>query len=470
MKMEIRKIDIDLSEERKLLINCIVNTDFLKQIIPILQPNLLRSRYSRKIIIWVKSYFEKYEEAPNKNIEDIFIKEQVDLTEEEAGLIRKLLSSISEESDNHNLPYSLDQAELYLKKQKLLNTSERITDLVNSNNILQAELEVVNYTKLERPNSNTLDITTTDFRNIIDYQNVKLFSYPGDLGELCGPFCRGDFFADFGFAKRGKTWQLLYKALLAFRKNLNVLFYSFEMPEYDLAKRILQMITSSCRNDFDQEIALPVFTSTGEIDYEYIKPKILNLNDINKVQQMFSRHKKARFKFKSFPAFAGTLNDVFAHIDLLEYFEDFYADVIVIDYLDIVAPDRDAPKEYRHFIDYLWKRARGLAQKKNAIVFTGSQTGRSTTSRDVNTGDVAEDIRKLAHITGGISLNQTDEEKKQGIMRIKPMVFREEFFSGYDEVTILQCLKIGQPILDCRRSDKVILPTETKKGREHGLR
>lgn len=872
--MKINKQTVDLSDERKIIINSIADTNFLKSIFPILQVKLFKSSYSKIVVEWIRNYYIKYEEAPNNNIESIYINNKSNMENEDFELIGQLLDSVSREYEkNHNTEYSLDQAETYLKKQKLELTQDKLETLINSGDLTQAESVIANYTKLERPTSGGMDLSTTDLKDVIEYQAETLFTFPGDLGNLCGSFGRGDFFAIFAPPKRGKcvsedmvimlsdgrlktikdivtnkiktpiltlnektkkiqktkitefwdngikscskvitrtgrevettnnhqyltpdgwkylkdirvgeyiavpkrldffgkielpinelkfigfmladgccharqpsftktdgelvaqflsicqalnigftkhdisyhltqsipllkkygmrndmskdkvipeiifsctkeqirlflktffscdgsifsgkrneniieitlaseklinqirhllirfgivckktykqakcngkifdawklcikdqenvnlflteinffsykyrepntdfmcksqldalpyqetakwyselnnnstgksafkilgtntskkvcgrinkklpttrecllkakeyqetqkylnsdilwdrvesigyggdkhtydlsipehhnficndcivhnTWLLLDQALTAYRQGLNVIFFSFEMSEKGVMRRLLQMVKSAPKRRLKKELVIPVFTSDGSIDYEPIFPKPLSYKDATKTQKALLRNNKGRLKLKSYPAFSGTLDDIMAHLNILEHFDNFIPDVIIVDYADIIAPDAGAPRDYRQLLDYIWKKLRGLAQIKNCFVGSASQTGRQSMDRDVKLGDVSEDMRKLAHITGGISLNQTDDEKKAGIMRFKPMLFREEEFSGYDEVIGLQSLAIGQPILDCRRSDNVELPPELKiKDKKKGAR
>ena len=72
-------------------------------------------------------------------------------------------------------------------------------------------------------------------------------------------------------------------------------------------------------------------------------------------------------------------------------------------------------------------------------------------AKSVKPIEVAEDIRKLAHIDLGISLNQRSNEKEDEkaamVMRLGIMVKREGE-STQEEVTVLQCLPLGQPAMD----------------------
>ena len=65
----------------------------------------------------------------------------------------------------------------------------------------------------------------------------------------------------------------------------------------------------------------------------------------------------------------------------------------------------------------------------------------------LNLSDFSEDKRKYAHTTATYSLNQTDEEKKIGIMRLGELVVRESEFDRTRQVKVLQCLQRGRPFI-----------------------
>jgi replicative DNA helicase len=146
-------------------------------------------------------------------------------------------------------------------------------------------------------------------------------------------------------------------------------------------------------------------------------------------------------------------------LDDLAY-EGFFPDIIIIDYADVMAPSEKT--DYRNQIDGIWKRLRALAQKRKAVVFTASQTNRGAISREVETEDVAEDIRKIAHVTSMISISKTKYCKKNSLAIYSQLAVRE----GKPEtrkVIATQCLYLGRPVIESHWKDEVILDDEDEK-------
>ena len=62
---------IDVSDLRKILIQAITNTDFLKQIRAFASPAILEEAYSRNILTWCYEYFDTYKQAPENTIQQM---------------------------------------------------------------------------------------------------------------------------------------------------------------------------------------------------------------------------------------------------------------------------------------------------------------------------------------------------------------------------------------------------------------
>jgi len=283
-----------------------------------------------------------------------------------------------------------------------------------------------------------------------------LFSFPGALGEVVGYFARGDLVAYLSFMSRGKTWWQWYTAQMGMYLGLKSVFITLEMSRNQIIRRAWRSMVGAPRED--QKVLIPYF-ERGEGERVFsIQMKEEFRKAIN-VGEIAERQKAFRFQFRSgntriayFPAYSATMDDIVAYLDSLEYYERFIPDIVVIDYADIIAPSRNG--EYRHQIDDIWKRLRRLAQERNILVVTASQSDRSTARHDAREENVAEDIRKLAHVSKMIALNQTREEYELGVMRVNKLKERDGRRS-FRTVVTLQCLDIGRICLDSKLNNEV---------------
>jgi replicative DNA helicase len=298
-----------------------------------------------------------------------------------------------------------------------------------------------------------------------------LFSLPGALGRSLGPLCRGDFLGIQAPPKRGKSWWLWFIAYRASRLGLKVVFFNLEMTEEQMLRRSWCCYTG--KPEKAGKLQMPYFDDNGSVSSS---PKEFSAAFSSKEAveasqrkfRMLTRGGDVRIEF--FPSDSLTVGQIETQLQNLEEYENFVPDVVVVDYADLLLAD-DTRLEYRHRLDSIWKKLRGLAQLRGCLVATATQGGIRKVESDkiVGVGDVAEDARKLAHVTKFITLNQTKDDKKKGVMRVSTSLQREAFGedSGKD-VIVLQNLSIGRPYIDSRlREDTEYADESTYNKKSH---
>src|SRR4030067_1838656 len=101
--------------------------------------------------------------------------------------------------------------------------------------------------------------------------------------------------------------------------------------------------------------------------------------------------------------------------------EVFIPDIIITDYASIMAPEHHY-NDPRHNIDDIFKANKRIAQTRSALVVTGTQSlgiGRSALSKDMQSEeDVGGNAYILAHLDIMMTLDQTPNEKENGIWRM----------------------------------------------------
>ncbi len=256
------------------------------------------------------------------------------------------------------------------------------------------------------------------------------------------------------------TFALIDAGVVAVQNGLKVLHVSLEMSEHQMLKRYWVALSGQLNEDND-EINYSYFEKTDnddkkcwEIKHKIISRKAVSISDIEQKQKNLRRlFRGGDIRVLAVPAYSLTVNELENKIERLVQQERYIPDVIIVDYADIMAPSEKG--DYRNQLDGIWKRLRGLAQSRKAVVFTASQSGRASIDKNADSKDIAEDIRKLAHITSMVALNQTPEEKKNGILRLKQLALREGE-QEFREAVCTQCLSIGRIVTDSRFDDEVV--------------
>ena len=496
----LRRTQINTEIQKQILIGLIVSTKFCTEIYPSLSSDYFLSPYAKKIVRWTKDYYEKYKLAPNIHIQDIYNSEKEKLDPEESELISSLLSSLSTKyeqmkAENFNVDYLLDSAIEFFKKRSLEIMSKRVSSLVELSKLEDAEELVRDYKKVAKVTSRWVDPFDPVFmEKVIESVDEEFFKFPGKLGEFIGNLQRGYLIGIMGPYKRGKTNWLLEFAIEGLLRGLKVVFISLEMSDTHVAKRIYKTLGAfgdeageylypcfDCRKNqdgscskkersgnyglIDTDGEKPAYTKSMKYKpctycrehglFDYIpetwfviekRPK-LTLGTLSKKVRSIKRMMGDGLRIKAYPAYEANLMDIRRDLDNLEYTENFIPDMIVTDYADILASE-DRRVTGREQIDLTWKAHKNLAAKRNCLVVTGSQTNRkSVDKKRVQSTDVAEDIRKLAHVDGMMMLSQTEKEKGAKMMRIS-YVDRHGEFSELKQVMVLQNFTVGQVLLD----------------------
>lgn len=504
----------DARFERSIIIGMIVSTEFLQGVEPIYQEGCLRIPFAQTVARWCLEYFEKYKIAPGRQIEDIF-KDQKDSIPDpdEADMVETFLSDISDEyvkSETFNAGYLLDKTENHFRELSLKKLTSEIKKSLIGGRIEEAEALVKGYTRITRVQTKGVD-PITDSKIIAsaldDTSGDRLFSLPGILGNTIGPLERGWLFSFVGASGTGKTWWLMLTALRALFAGYNVVFVSMEMSEKQMTRRIQHWVNGQPTRRWAGELLIPIFdclknqrgdcnkairtssVSLGKVsefqatpkDYvpciacmgtsEYelstwwkmTTKKELTIARAIEKSRAIKRSALLRgnsFKLVTYPSRTATMQDIKVYLHNLENYEDFIPDVIVTDYADKVKPS-DSRQQWRHQLAEIWDGHKSLAQEKNCLVITASQSNTARTGKDIKQGDWAEAIAKLELSDAGMAINLSSEDKRKGIMRATVMKQRHDDFDLSQKVMILHQLKIGKPFLN-----SCLMPRKDKKEKE----
>lgn len=337
----------------------------------------------------------------------------------ELGIKNKVFNSITE------VPNTISNiTKNYLVKVNEVLQDEEVNTLLNAD-IMWDEITNIEYAGKEK----TYDLTINKYHNFI-------------ANDICVH----------------NTWYLWYVAETALYHHHKVIFFTLEMTENQIIKRSWRSLVGQPK--YKGNILIPYFEKEGDkyiIETKEEEREGLDPSKVEELQKRFRRKfRKGDVRIISLPTKSASVSDLNVHLDNMEYYENFIPDVIIIDYADILIAEKSFKGEYRHQLDNIWSSLRKMAQERNCLVVTASQTEKGTFKKDVDEASAAEDIRKIAHITSGLALNQTREEKKRGILRISQVVAREEP-GAFDQAVVLQCLDIGRPCIDSRLKNDVEL-------------
>lgn len=493
---------ISANYEKNILKGLIVSDIYINQIAPNLDLNNFQIPWVKIIARWCKKYQSEYGKSPKRHIQDIFNSHRIkkNISDNDSDIIDDFLSELSNEfikEESLDIKFLRDETNKYFTRRSLQRLKEDIEAGLLENNLDEILIRVNGFNKS--------DIGCDNFFNLIDpdlpievakQENYYLFEFPGKLGKFIGRLNREDFVSFFGPNKRGKSWFLLLTAITALNRKLNVAYFNFEMSNNDLLQRSYQFYCgqslqpgkiliplfdcslnqdNSCKmekrsnnigiknSDFDiirkkynywNKDYKPCTACKDEINFctkklnywfNIKEKKGLNISEtIQKLKDINMFVSKKQCRVFSWPQYAKTMKDINNTLDILKYRDNFIPDVVITDLADrIIGKNND-----RHGINEVWALHRRLAQERRCLVVTASHTNKKTNERDIRQGDSSEESRKEGHITHGVTLNQTEEEKRKGIMRIGVINKRNSGYSVKNFLYLTYNFSIGKIYLD----------------------
>jgi len=469
--MTIQKISMD--QERKCIINLITSTRFCKEILPLTRKQYWATNYAREVCSWIEEYYSQFSIAPGKDIKTIYQSKHASIVNEDIqDEVALFLSSISkeytEETQPNNPDYEIAQAEKYLKLRSLEILKSSLEESILDNNPMKGEQALSNFKRVEKPLGQGISLLH-DAQKVSDAftdEHDVMFAFPGALGKVAGKMCRGDFVSFFAPMKRGKSWWLWYIAETALHFHHKVIFFTLEMTSKQIIQRSWRSLIGQPKEKMTLQI--PYFVKDDDtmkwlVEQKEEEREGIDPSQITELQKRFRRKfRKGDVRIISLPTKSASVQDLTAHLDNMEHYENFIPDVIVVDYADILICNRGFKGEYRNQLDNIWSSLRQMAMERNCLVVTASQTEKGTFTKDVQAESAAEDIRKMAHITCGLGINQSKGEAKRGIIRISQIATREDR-QCFDQAIVLQCLDIGRPCIDSRLREEVTMGEHEEK-------
>jgi hypothetical protein len=271
---------------------------------------------------------------------------------------------------------------------------------------------------------------------------------------------RGAFVGIQGPEKRGKTWwcmEFLYRAVRDRRR-----VALFTVGDESRNEVNLRWYSRLAETPFDEyRVRYPVELTLEGTDHD-LTP-VVKYDDktfdvgITPRQAMKARrrfHERHRlsddecyYRFWNYPM--GTISVSGIHEELCRERDErgLVPDVIVIDYLDVLAPEKDR-RDNRDMVNETWMRTKRLAQEWHACVIAPTQADAdSYSAKTQSMKNFSNDKRKNAHVTSMLGLNQTDEEKDMGVMRLNWLVRRGEGSNPRRCLWVAQCLPLGMAMV-----------------------
>lgn len=458
---------VDNRVERRLLTAMITSTEFLSQASYSLQPDLIEASHFRTVAQWCLEHFDRYREAPGRNIEatyQLWAADNEDSPQADAihDLLEDLSESWEEDPEPINIPYLLDQLRWLMDRKSLAKLQDNVDYALSTGRPEDAWNAIAEC----RPTDVLADTGLDPFRDEEVWERAfsqsaePLFRFPGDAGKFLNRALTRDALIGIqGPEKRGKTFWCIEFVMRALNERRKVAF--FQVGDLSEAQVMIRIGTYLSQRPSSQRQCGDVFIPTRvipprekdddletEVRLKTFNRPITRAGCVRAAQKFLRSRGMSRktpfLKVSVHPNSSINIRGISAILARWEIMEGFIPDVIVIDYADILAPE-DPRAQTRDAVNDTWKALRRLSQERHCLVIAPTQADAASYDQWVqNMKNFSEDKRKLAHVTGMLGLNQTEEEKTKAVMRLNWIVLRESPFRSKNCLWVGQCIEIGR--------------------------
>ncbi len=461
---------------------------------------------------WLIKYYKDYEKAPRRTIQRIFNKrkkflgDRAELIEDYLARLANEYSEIQEEGSDFVIrELILD----FIKRQTLTATMDSIQATLDKGDTDKAEAIALSLTKIEDEEEDLDTIAPATLEDLKAFYSedthrdiVYMFTPP--LGGMVGPLERGWLGAVTGIEKSGKSYLLQEIGLnAAIYQKRKVLTINLELNKKQQRTRVQRRL-SQCGKETER-IVVPVFDcknnqfntcevrkaplnksnlfrSPNEDVNFYIRrrwktctkcrgQKIKRTTPITKrfIPKIWFKTKKIyeateirirkayrelqamrlnNYRVKCFPRFSKSFDEVYDYIKRYVEEANWKPDIVIFDYLDILAPETGNLQE-RIDIDRKWKKASQLAGEMGCLVLTADQANKaSRQQRSLNQMSTSESKTKDSHLDVRLAINQTSDELSLGLVRLSILFHRHASFDPRNEIMVTQNLSIANPLTD----------------------
>lgn len=422
---------------------------------------LFNDRTSDMVAGWCVNHWRKHGEPPGRAVEglyDAWAATRKD-GDAEVGTVAKLLDYVSAELDRMGEGLSSDYV---LDVAAGIFNRARLRDAVN---LVEADLDAGRtddafgrVDQLRRVELGTGEMV----RPSVEYEpwqrafdkdrtSKPLVTYPGWLGTLLnGMMVRNTFVAWMAPDKVGKSMFLLDAAYRAVINRRRVAFLDVgDMTEEEVIERLGQRCLRRPVNPCEYRWPVGI-DDEGNVTWETRREKTgLQPGEAFKTFRRICR-KRDLLRLAHYPNSTIGVDGIESVVDGWER-DGWVADVVVIDYADILAPPRGV-RDPLEQIDSTWKMLRGMSQRLHCLLMTATQSNAAAYKRGgalLNRTNFSGRKTKLAHVNGMIGINQTPEEHDDDIWRLNWVVRRRGKSSDRRYARVAGCLDAACPVVKC---------------------
>lgn len=299
-----------------------------------------------------------------------------------------------DEIEPHQLGFIKDTAITFCRSQEIKFAIMKSIDILQTDEDFESIYDLINKTRFKGLDSN-LGVQYVDSfydRHTLKPEKTIQTPWPVINTALKGGLKQSRLYVILAPPGVGKSWMFCNIAAHAMKCGKKVVYYSLQMTQHQIGARI------------DSKL-------TGET-LEFIRhPK--NIDRINQELQKY----RQLLRIKEFIPNKTRLVQCENHYNQLKLFDDFQADLIIIDYGDILKKEGNLTNMYTSYGD-IFIGMKALSKQYKVPVVTGSQGGRDSIQSEIVLGNqTSHSMGKIQISDVVLSVSRTHSDKMSNTAR-----------------------------------------------------
>jgi replicative DNA helicase len=400
---------MDVTSERLILSSLVQDENYVRQTLPFLKSEYFHDRLECAVFEIIREYIQEYNTLPNKTTLLIDIRNHKKLNDKEVAEAESIIREIFDIDRPTDSKWLVKQTEEFCQTKAVYNAIMKAIAVYDGSEKTMTPHAIPDMIKeavsISFDSHIGMDIYD-DAGARYDYYTTIDSKIPFDI-ELLNDITNG------GVGRKtlnvlvagvnvGKTLSMVHLACAYARAGLNVLYFTMEMREEEILKRM---------------------------DANMLKTPINKLKDlgrdafIDKVEKIRAKS-YGKIKVKEYPPGAAHTGHFKHVISELKMKQRFTPDIIMVDYIGITGSSRVklGQQNSYFYLKAVAEELRALAVETDTVLWTAMQLTRSGISNtDVEITDVSESMGIPATADFMISITRTEELDSLGQVLFKQL-------------------------------------------------
>lgn len=380
----------------QLLNNIVIDKDFANSIVDVLDPKYFDNQYFKLIMQMIKEYYIKYEHAPTFATLDQLTKSEISSSMAQK-MVLDMLSEVKE-APIEGSDFVQEKSLKFCKQQelkKVMSKAQKIIDKGDFESYDHLEEMVREALQVGEVDTGTSDVfSNLDVVLDDDYRHPIPMGVPGIDNLLKGGLAKGEIGVILAPTGVGKTTFLTKIANNGFNLGYNVLQVFFEDNPKIIQRKHFTLWTGIAPDNLSS-----------------------HRDDVMEKVREIKTNTKNRLTLKKLPSDTMTMNQIKNQIRKM-IAEGNKIDMIVLDYIDCVTPDKHLGDEWKSEGSVM-RAFEAMCHELDIVGWTATQGNRSSISSEVVTTDqMGGSIKKaqVGHVI--ISVAKSLQQKEMNLATI----------------------------------------------------